>query len=504
MPNQPNVLIIHADQQRYDSLGCTGNPYARTPNLDRLASEGTLFTRHISSNTICMPSRASLFTGLYPPGHNVWTNGIPLNRREYAHVDQQSIGERVCPEPPTAADIFARAGYDTAAFGKLHLTPNLAPVEYGFPETWACWEDGRFDDWHGPYYGFQHVEMTQGHGEQPCHLGHYALWLQQAHPEVYEAVGRNAKEAERPVPQLNDLYPSVLPAELHNTTWLANRFSAYLDAGSGERPFFAFIGFPDPHHPFTPSYDVVREFEGVDVQAALDADGEAAAATPLANAGTDVSTLTAEERRIVKRYTYAMVCQIDQAVGRIIDGLKRAGVWENTIIVFTSDHGDFLCDHARLRKSINASDSLLHLPFVMRAPGAGLPSRVDTPMSNVDVLPTLAAMTGVPGPAWVHGVDMSRVVREGEDHVAANPAGSLSYCSGGEPETVNTTVYDDAYRFTVYPHTGYAELYDHREDPGETRNLVDAQPERAAAMRRIIESRLLMHRNPILGRVCAW
>ncbi len=498
MTNQPNILIIHADQQRYDSLGCTGNPYVRTPNLDRLASEGTLFTRHISSNTICMPSRASLFTGLYPPGHNVWTNGIPLNRREYSHVNQQSIGERVCPEPPTAADIFAGAGYDTAAFGKLHLTPNLAPVERGFHETWACWQDGRFDDWYGPYYGFQHVEMTQGHGEQPCHLGHYSLWLQQMHPEIYEAVGRNAKEAERPVPQLNDLYPSAVPAEVHNTTWLADRFSAYLDAMSGERPFFAFVGFPDPHHPFTPSYDVVREFEGVDVQPALDADGEAAAATPLANAGTDVSTLTAEERRIVKRYTYAMVFQIDQAVGRIIDSLKRTGIWENTIVVFTSDHGDFLCDHARLRKSINASDPLLHLPFVIRAPSAGLPARVDTPMSNVDLLPTLAAMAGVPGPAWVHGIDMARVVREGEDHVA------LSYCSGGEPETVNYTVYDDAHRFTVYPHTGYAELYDHREDPGETRNLVDVQPERAAAMRRVIESRLLMHRNPILARVSAW
>ena len=71
MLDQPNILILHADQQRYDSLGCTGNPYVRTRNLDRLASEGTLFTRHISSNTICMPSRASLFTGLYPPGHNV-------------------------------------------------------------------------------------------------------------------------------------------------------------------------------------------------------------------------------------------------------------------------------------------------------------------------------------------------------------------------------------------------------------------------------------------------
>ena len=500
--SKPNVLVIHTDQQRYDSLGCSGNPYARTPNLDRLAAEGACFTRHISSNTICMPSRASLFTGLYPPGHNVWTNGVALNRREYADLNTRVVGARVRPEPPTLADIFAGAGYDTAAFGKLHLTPNLAPPSYGYPETWANWDAERFGDWHGPYYGFRHVEMTQGHGEQPCHRGHYAAWLQREYPDVYRQVEASDSEDERasgrPVPELRDLYPSPVSGELHNTRWLADRFRAYLKDRPADRPFFAFIGFPDPHHPFTPSYDVVREFEGITVPDPVDPTGESITGTPLVEAGTDVSGFTQEALRIVRRYTYAMIHQVDAAVGRIIEGLERAGLWEETIIIFTSDHGDFLGDHGRLRKGFTPADSLLHLPFILRAPNAQLPARADTPMSNVDVLPTLTSLTGVAPPAWCHGVDITEVVREGTPHAA------LAYCANGVPDVTNYTRYDARYRYTCYPQRGYAELYDHRDDPGECRNLVEIQPERAAAMRRRIEAALLKHRNPILGRVSAW
>jgi arylsulfatase A-like enzyme len=500
MPDRPNVLILHADQQRYDSLGCTGNPHARTPNLDRLAAEGTVFTRHISSNTICMPSRASLFTGLYPPGHNVWTNGVPLNRRTYARVDTQRVGEKVRPEPPTLADVFAAAGYDTVALGKLHLTPNLAPPAYGFPETWARWEGGALDDWHGPYYGFRHVELTQGHGEQPCHRGHYAAWLQREHPEVYRAVAEGREQHPRPIPALGDLYPSPVPAELHNTTWLADRFRAYLDARPADRPFFAFIGFPDPHHPFTPSFDVVQDFLGAPVRDPVDPTGELAGDAPLLDAGTDISGLTPEQRRMILRYTYAMVHQIDRAVGRVVEGLQAAGVWDDTVVIFTSDHGDFLGDHGRLRKGYTPCDPLLHLPFILRAGrrAPDLPARVAAPMSNVDVLPTLAALAGITPPAWCHGRDIAEVVRSGAEHRA------LAYCANGLPAVTNYTLYDAHHRFSLYPHTGYMELYDHREDPGECHNRAAERPDRVARMRRVIEASLLQHRTPILARVSAW
>ena len=508
MTTRPNILILHTDQQRYDSLGCTGNPHARTPNIDRLAAEGTVFTRHITSNTICMPSRASLLTGLYPPGHNVWTNGVPLNRREYAPINPHAVGEeRVRPEPPTLADIFGVAGYDTVAFGKLHLTPNLAPSPYGYPETWPRWDDGNLDDWHGPYYGFSHVDMTQGHGEHPCHIGHYGAWLQREHPDVYRALQQH--QPERLIPALNDLYPSPVPAALHNTTWLANRFCDYVQdrsagkASAPDEPFFAFIGFPDPHHPFTPSFDVVRDFEGTDVLEPIDPTGEAVRGAPLTEMGTDTSEFTAEERRIIRRYTAAMIVQIDMAVGHIVEGLKQTGQWDNTIVVFTSDHGDWLCDHGRLRKGTTPSDMLLHVPFILRAPDSDLPARVDTPMSNTDVLPTLTALAGINAPEWCHGTDIAQVIREDQDHLAGNHV-ALAYCTNGNLGMTNYTLYDDTFRFTLYPHTGYVELFDHRIDPGECRNLAAEQPERVRAMREIIQERLLRHHRPILARVSAW
>ena len=499
MGQRPNVLVLHTDQQRFDSLGSSGNPCARTPNLDRLAQEGTCFTRHIAANTVCMPSRASLFTGLYPPAHGVWSNGIPLNRRLYANINVENVDEaRVCPEPATMADLFAAAGYDTVAFGKLHLTPNLAPPSYGYPESWAVWESGALDDWHGPYYGFRHVEMTQGHGEHPCRLGHYARWLQREHPDVYQHVMANAAAAPRPVPRLRNLYASALPSELHNTQWLAERFCAYLETRSDAQPFFAFIGFPDPHHPFTPPYDVVRDFEDAPVPDPVDPQGEAVRGGPLASAGFDVSHFTPEERRMISRYTYAAIAQIDRAVGRILEGLEASGHAGDTIVVFTSDHGEFLGDHGRLYKAETAAESLLHVPFILRAPGVSRPGHVETPMSNVDVLPTLLHLAGLEVPEGLHGQDMLEVLEEGEEHVA------LAYCAGGDPSLINYTVYDARYRFTLYPRLGWAELYDYQEDPGECHNLAAAQPSRVAAMQRMLEEALLQHRQPIVGRVCAW
>jgi len=501
----PNVVILHTNRQRYDSLGCTGNPFVRTPNIDRLAAQGTLFARHIAASTSDMASRASLFTGLYPPGHNVWADGVPLNRAAYTLVNPHGTAEPVCPEPPTLADMFAGAGYDTVAFGQLHLTPNLAPSSYSYPEAWARWEDGSLDGWHGPYYGFRHVEMTLGHGEQVCSRGHYAAWLRREHPEVAQAVADH--KPVRPVPALGDLYASPAPAELHHTAWLARSFGDYLRArpAGNTTPFFAFVGFPDPHHPFTPSFDVMRDFENIAVKEPVDPDGAIVQDTPLANSGIDVSALTPEERRIVSRYTYATLYQIDMAVGRIVEELKQAGIWENTLVVFTSDHGDFLCDHGRLHSGYAPTDTLLHVPFILRAPasllaGGRLPLRVDTPMSNSDVLPTLAALAGVTPPSWVQGANIVDAVREKRPHVA------LAFCANGQPEVTNYTLYDPTYRFTLYPRTGYVELYDHLEDPGERHNLAhhaDFQMH-IAAMISAVQARLMQYHHPILARISAW
>ncbi len=501
---KPNVLILHADQQRCDSLGCTGNPHARTPNIDRLAGEGSVFTRHIVSNPVCMPSRASLLTGLYPPGHNVYSNGVKLNRRrEYGPaelIDGKPAENHEEAEPATLADMLRAGGYATAAFGKLHLTPTEAAPHHGFGESHRLHQDGMLRDWRGPYYGFDHFEVVKSHGENPCHRGHYADWLQTEHQEAYRQVLAARPPEAYPVPGQQDLYASALPAELHNSMWLADRFEAWLQArGQAEEPFFAFVGFPDPHHPFTPPAEILAEFEDARTLAPYDPEGAWWRALPDAAdvGGRGIGHLEPAQRRHFRRATNAMVHLIDRAVGRIVASLQRRGLWENTVVVFTSDHGDFLGDHGLLYKREVGCDSLLHVPLILRAPGAELPATIDLPVSNVDVTPTLAALCGVETPA-LHGVDLAAKIREGAPHEA------LAYCSGTKGTHNNFTRYDERFRLTVYPACGFVELYDHREDPGETRNLASERPEYVREVRARLGEALLAHYDPIQGKLSPW
>lgn len=492
-----NVIILHTDQQRYDSMGCCGNPYAVTPNLDRLGEDGTIFTRHIISNPICSPSRASLLTGLYPPGHNLWHNGIALARKEYA---QPESAAEVCCEPRTMADLFAAAGYDTVSFGKLHLTPWLGSATFPYPECRELWRQGGMRNWHGPYYGFRHVELALGHGDDAFHEGHYARWLQDTHPELYQNVKHSPESYVGDL--VSDLYPLDMPVEAHHSMWLADKMCEYIDGGANDgQPFFAFVGFPDPHHPFSPCRETFERFKDAPVLPIGDPDGkgvEGSALAPLTQ--NSARRLSDYQKLMVARTTYAMVYQIDLAVGRILDKLESAGLADDTIVVFTSDHGDFLGDHNLVRKAYGASDVLVRVPFLLRAPGSDLPSRVDTPMSNCDVLPTLAALAGVPDIPGLDGEDIAKVIRQGVDHQAFVHAGI------GEPESTNHTVYDSTHRLTWYPKCDYVELFDHSRDSEESENVAGLAEYRPVVeeLKSAIAEQLVQTYNPILGRVTHW
>jgi arylsulfatase A-like enzyme len=212
----------------------------------------------------------------------------------------------------------------------------------------------------------------------------------------------------------------------------------------------------------------------------------------------DNSTFEDEEKRQIIRHTYAMVHQIDQAVGRIIQALKAHDIWDETIIVFTSDHGDFLGDHGRLRKGTVGSHALLHVPFILRAPGVEMPRWIDAPMSNADVLPTLTALTDVEPPGWLHGKDIRRVIQQGEQHHV------FAFCANGNPAHVNYTIYDAQFRMTYYPFNEFVELFDHREDPGEATNLAGTNSRTVLRLMSILQERMLHYNNPILGRTGAW
>lgn len=509
MPSQPlNVLLIHTDQQRYDSLGCTGNPHAETPNLDALASSGTVFHRHISTNSVCMPSRASLLTGRYPSGHGVWINGVPLPRRDYVQTTEQArtLAERrgdarMPSHVPTLADGLAAEGYRTAAIGKLHLTPTRSSARRGYEESMALWREREMRDWHGPYYGFARVEMTLGHGERVG--GHYRCWLEEQHPEVARELDRGARH-EPPFQALPQLHAGVLPVEAHHSTWIGRRAQAYLRDRTGERPFFLFLGFPDPHPSYCPPRELAEQFAGGDAlpsSALTERRGARVSAWRSLQEDQTKSLgakgLGEEAIHLLRRYTDAQVHLIDRAVGGVLETLEQTGQAGRTVVLFTSDHGDFLGDHGLVTKANLCCDALDHVPFLLRAPGADLPAETPLPMSNADIVPTVCELLGVEPPPGVQGRSILRPVRSGR----AEPV--FVQCYDWDPARHNLSVYDERLRLTVFPATGERELHDHRQDPQERVNL-GGDPAWRDEQQRLYRTLLEAHcrlDNPSLGRV---
>lgn len=507
---RPNILLIITDQQRYDSLGCTGNAHALTPHLDALAADGSLCHRFFTVNSVCMPARASLITGLYPANHGVWNNGIPLARRGYTPETPTEGGglprgiTSAVSQLPTIADLFAHAGYRTASVGKLHFTPTQSHPSLGYHESRQRWidRDPALDNWHGPYYGFQHVDLTIGHGENV--EGHYRRWLDAHFPGMHDRVMHAQKHATRPCPTVPQAYEGALPIEAHPSTWCAQRASDYIrNAANTNDPFFLWVGFADPHHPFTPPAELARQFTSRDI---------APSRCPLGDYPDKPASLRRFMRpdsgwhcpedavRLVRQYTDAMNHLVDRSVGHILQTLRDTNQYDNTIIVFMSDHGEYLGDFGLLFKTNHPAEPLGHVPLILRAPGHDLPPHLHNTLGTVDILPTLCTMADVPVPTHCHGQDLHSILTAGRRHplMAQNFPADADYRS--------LTLYDDQHRYTWYPGTDEFELYDHAHDPCEHINRAHGNNEDPAAQ--TLHTALLEEyartAYPQTGRIAVW
>ena len=346
--NRPNILLLCTDQQRYDSLGSYGNAQAVTPNLDALARAGTRFEACYVQNTVCSPSRASLFTGKYARNHGLWANGVTL---------------------PSHQDIFTRAlanvGYDCGMIGKQHLSGCESSVT----------EPRRQDD---GYRVFEWAHSPLNRSRQNA----YHEWLRQKSPESYARLFPwGEKSAESDIGKLNAINQPIdeVDPELHYSHWVAERAIDFIETGrEDDQPFFLIANFFDPHHPFGAPAKY-RELIDADAIPLPKGYGRSVADRPAGyrsyaessqgGKSRGAASYSEAELREVRALYYAMIAQIDAEVGRILAALEAAGKAGDTLVIFTSDHGEMLGDHQTILQGPMMNEGAVRVPLVMRWPG---------------------------------------------------------------------------------------------------------------------------------------
>jgi arylsulfatase A-like enzyme len=466
---KPSFLCFITDQQRADHLGCMGNTILRTPNIDRIAAGGVRFTQAYVSNPLCMPGRATLFTGLTPRGHGVRTNGIPLD-----------------PTLPTMTEALRQAGYRTHAVGKVHLRPFFmpegSPAEAITAEEWAessrVWLEGSIERLPSPYYGLESVEFVGGHGTH--YWGDYRRWLDRESPGAIELLLPDRALA--PLTGAEGSWRSAMPESLHPTCWIADRAIEFLRAQDGARPFFLWCSFPDPHHPYCPPAPYAELYRPADVALPTRRAGELDLLPPhfkrmyesrQETAGRLHPTRMPDAHvREIIAHTYGMIACIDNHIGRVLDTLDETGMAENTVVVFLSDHGDLLGDHWLLNKGPFHFDGLVRVPFLWRWPGVFPAATTCSGLASLlDFAPTVLDLAGVPMPDDpLPGVALTPMLTG--DRERLREVALIENDEDYLAMRLRTLVTED-FKITAYAAQSHGELFDRRNDPDELHNHWD-------------------------------
>lgn len=445
--SRPNILFIMSDQHRYDWMGCAGTEQVSTPNLDRLASQGVQFTQATCNSPLCAPARAALATGLRPARCHVLDNSYSLAMNAW-----------------TIYRHLRRYGYRTALFGKLDLhKPQMyngvhgdLPVLYhlGFTDPLEA---------EGKQHGAQQVSIELDDGSrQRLLLGPYQRHLQRK--GLLDAFTRDYEY--RYTQHKHYAEPSVLPRRDFEDAWIGEKACEYLRRVNDDSPWFAFVSFVGPHNPWDAPKEYLERYLDVAMPAPVMDKGATRAEwvqrkQELMGRGT--SPATAQKMR--QNYS-GMVTLIDDHVGAMLSILEERGLLNNTIVVYTSDHGEMLGNLGLVHKSVNYEPAL-RVPMILSGWGIPKLGQRDDLVELFDLTPTLLDLLSLPVPADLDARSFMPLLHgETSAHREVQIA-QLPF---------TTCIRNSQYKAIANPNDR-PELYDLRSDPGETTNVVQEHPD---------------------------
>ncbi len=506
MADRPNFLLLITDQHRVDYLGCYGHPVLKTPHIDSIAARGTRFTRFYVATPVCMPNRATLMTGRMPSVHGVRSNGAPLSLTSNTFVDA-----------------LRAAGYATALVGKSHLQnfsehppilerPRPRPDDHVLDASFAearkpLAADGPYDQEHPlrwqpgrdfamslPFYGFEHVDLATAHGD---HVGgHYYVWLKSRRGDADALRDReNQLPHDYKCPQA---FRTPIPEELYPTAYVCEKSCEWLAqhaAGDRRRPFFLMASFPDPHHPFTPPGRYWSMYRPQDM--ALPESfhhGNRPLARPVAWALeqrasgkavlTEQAAFAVDEReaREAMALSCGMIAMIDGGIGRILAQLAACGLANDTVVIFTTDHGDFLGDHRLMLKGPAHFDGIIRVPFIWAEPGTRPPRSTDVLAGTLDIASTILDRARIHPYNGIQGESLLPAISgEGASHRNSmvieddQQRAVMGFARSPRLRTIITR----RWRMTIAHGDPWGELYDLENDPCEMENLFEDPAHRA-------------------------
>ncbi len=418
-----------------------------------------------------------MLTGLYPRHHKLVMNGMAL------------------PEStPALTHYLSEAGYRTHSVGKQHLQPLLAPAHHRMPDSRAFWDSPESKNWNGPLFGYQTLDLLLGESDTAHLAGHYANWLKNNYPDSVLLL--DPASALNPIPKdLDEIWRSPIPVEHHYNSWITDRAVAFLDQEAAkEQPFFLFVSYPDPHHPFDPPAAYADRYDPDSIPLPVVEPGELERMPPYytglyptgdgfrelywagrqdLEAGSMIITegISNDSMRKAIAYTYAMIEMIDDGVGQILSSMDKHGLTENTCIVFTSDHGELLGDHGLLHKGPPPYRQLTEISLLMQGPKIPKGKTVDALTNHIDLAPTLLALAAVtPAAAKFDGLNVMPLLSGQRTRIRSHNFGE--YHPSTKPELYNQSVSTERWRLTLYPQKPeWGELFDLENDPHEKMNL---------------------------------